>query len=357
MKYSFKIGSAWGIPIELHITFILLIAAVFVLSLPTQQFYYFFLILFLFVFVVFHELAHSVIARHYGIKVRKIILYPIGGVSEIEEIPDNPSQEWRMAVAGPLTSLLVGAVLMGVSLLLSPQISITLTVFFTATGNFLFDFAILNIMLGVFNLIPAFPMDGGRVFRALLAERLKYSDATRYAVYLGKVFGIAMIVAGFLIPSYFLLILVGIFVYIGASEEAEQTIISTTLAGVRVKDVMQSEIGSVNPQQSLTEALEVMFKNRYHDVLVEKDGFFQGVVTWNELMKIKPEERSSLRIEQMPQKKTSVFEDESILEVNKIMTRERIDLVPVVDREMPTKIVGILTSEAIANAYEKSKSR
>ena len=186
---------------------------------------------------------------------------------------------------------------------------------------------------------------------------MKYSDATRYAVYIGKIFGIAMVIVGFLVPTTFLLILVGIFVYIGASEEAEQTIISTTLAGVRVKDVMQSEIGSVNPQQSLTEALEVMFKNRYHDALVEKDGVFQGIVTWSELMKVKPEERSTLRVEQMPLKNISVFEDESILEANKIMMREKIDLIPVVDKETPTKIVGVLTSEAIANAYEKSKSR
>src|SRR5665647_1915176 len=122
MRYSFKIGSAWGIPIELHITFILLIAAVFILSIPTQQFYTFTIVLFLFVFVVFHELAHSVIARHYGLKVRKIILYPIGGVSEIEEIPDNPSQEWRMAIAGPLTSLVLGVALLGISLVISTQI-------------------------------------------------------------------------------------------------------------------------------------------------------------------------------------------------------------------------------------------
>jgi Zn-dependent protease/CBS domain-containing protein len=356
MRYSVKIGSAWGIPIELHITFILLLVAVFILSLTTQQFYTSFLFLFLFIFVVFHELAHSVIARHYRIKVRKIILYPIGGVSEIEEIPNNPSQEWRMAVAGPLTSLVLGVALLVVSLIFSSQ-TITISAFTAITGNFLTDLGFLNLLLGAFNLIPAFPMDGGRVFRALLAERLKYSDATRYAVYLGKVFGIAMVIVGFLVPNYFWLILIGIFVYIGASEEAEQTIISTALAGVRVKDVMQSEVGSVNPQQSLTEALEVMFKNRYHDVLVEKDGVFQGVVTWNELMKIKSEERSKLRVEQMPLKNTSVYEDESILEVNKIMIRERIDLVPVVDREIPTKIVGVLTSEAIANAYEKSKSR
>ena len=354
MRYSFKIGSAWGIPIELHFTFILLIAAVFIISIPTMQFYTFFIVLFLFVFVVFHELAHSIVARHYGIKVRKIILYPIGGVSEIEEITDNPSQEWRMAFAGPLTSVVLGVALLAVSLATSTQ-TFTIANFTTITGNFLTDLATLNILLGAFNLIPAFPMDGGRVFRALLAERLKYSDATRYAVYIGKIFGVAMVIIGFWFN--FLLILVGIFVYIGASEEAEQTIISTALAGVRVKEVMLSEFGSVNPQQNLAEALEVMFKNRYHDVLVEKDGDFQGVVTWSELMKVKPEERSALRVEQMPIKSISVFEDESILEANKIMTREKIDLVPVVDKETPTKIVGVLTSEAIANAYEKSKGK
>jgi Zn-dependent protease/CBS domain-containing protein len=353
MRYSFKIASVWGIPIELHITFILLIIAVLILSIPTMQFYTFFIVLFLFVFVVFHELAHSIVARHYGIKVRKIILYPIGGVSEIEEISDNPSQEWRMAIAGPLTSVVLGFALLGVSLVILRQ-TFTIYTFTTITGNFVTDLATLNILLGAFNLIPAFPMDGGRVFRALLAERLKYSDATRYAVYLGKIFGIAMVLIGFLFN--FLLILVGIFVYIGASEEAEQTIVSTTLAGVRVKDVMQSEIGSVNPQQNLTEALEVMFKNRYHDALVEKEGVFQGIITWSELMKIKSEERSGLRVEQMPLKNISVFEDESILEANKIMSTEKIDLIPVVDKENPTKVVGVLTSEAIASAYEKSKS-
>ena len=121
MKYSFKIGSAWGIPIELHVTFILLMAVVFVLSLP--ELYLFILIMFLFVFVVVHELAHSVVARHYKIRVRKIVLYPIGGVSEIEEIPEKPSIEWRMAVAGPLTSFVIGGVLFVLNSILSIELS------------------------------------------------------------------------------------------------------------------------------------------------------------------------------------------------------------------------------------------
>jgi Zn-dependent protease len=110
MKYSFKIGSIWGIPIEIHITFILLIAVIFLLSYP--QLYFPVLTLFLFVFVVLHELSHSLVARHYKIKVRKIVLCPIGGVSEIEDVPEKPSVEWRMAFAGPLTSLGIGGALL-----------------------------------------------------------------------------------------------------------------------------------------------------------------------------------------------------------------------------------------------------
>ncbi len=217
------------------------------------------------------------------------------------------------------------------------------------------DLGFLNLLLGAFNLIPAFPMDGGRVFRALLAERMKFSDATKYAAYIGRIFGILMAVVGVLFN--FWLIVIGVFVYIGASEEAEQTIVSTTLASVRVKDVMQSEVGAVHPDQTIAEALEVMFKARYHDALVERDGVFQGVVIWNEIIKVTPEQRNNLKVEQMPLKNISTYPDEAVLEAYKLMTKEKIDLLPVVDKETPTKVVGVLTSEAIANAYEKARNR
>ena len=347
MKYSFKIGSAWGIPIELHITFILLIVAVFALSYPDLFFFY--LILFLFVFVVFHELSHSLVARHYKIKVRKIVLYPIGGVSEIEEIPENPRVEWRMAIAGPLTSFAIGLVLFGIYAVFPTTAS------FETVGSFVYNLALLNVILGAFNLIPAFPMDGGRVFRALLAERIKFSDATKYAAYVGRILGIFMAVLGIAFFNIWLII-IGVFIYIGASEEAEATIVSTTLARVRVKDVMHPEVAAVKPETTVSEALDVMFKARYHDALVEKDGEFHGVVVWDDIKKVKPEQRSTLTVEQMPLKKISIFNDESILEAYKIMTREKIDLVPVVERENPAKIVGVVTSESVAYAYEKAKA-
>lgn len=357
MKYSFKIGSAWGIPIELHMTFILLMVAVFLLSYPftIPNLYFFFLILFLFVFVVFHELAHSVVARHYNIKVRKIVLYPIGGVSEIEEIPENPRIEWRMAIAGPVTSFVIGGVLLGLSQIISVAATgAPISPSLTTTGNLILDLAALNIILGAFNLIPAFPMDGGRVFRALLAERLKFADATKYAAFIGRIFGIIMVMVGIFFNIF--LVIIGIFIYIGATEEAEQTIVSTTLARVRVKDVMAPEAVAVSPETTLADAMETMFKARYHDALVEKEGVLQGVVTWDEIKKIKPEQRSTMHLEALEKKQISVSDDESILEAYKIMTREKIDLLPVVNRAAPTKVVGVITSEGVAQAYEKAKN-
>jgi Zn-dependent protease/CBS domain-containing protein len=350
MKYSLKIGSVWGIPIELHITFILLMAFVFAFTYP--ELYFFVLILFLFVFVVVHELSHSWVARHYNIKVRKIILYPIGGVSEIEEIPKNPKIEWRMAIAGPLASFLIGGILLALDQIITIE---TLPIpGLEVTGNLLFTLGILNLLLGAFNLIPAFPMDGGRVFRALLAERMKYSDATKYAAFIGRFLGIMMAVFGIFYNLW--LTIIGVFIYIGASEEAESTIVSTTMARVRVKDVMYPEAAVAKPETTLGEALEIMFKARYHDILVEKDGFLQGIVTWNEVMKVKPEERNQLHVEQLPVKKILIFQDESILEAYKIMTKEKVDLVPVVVREDPNKVIGVVTSESIAYAVEKAKT-
>lgn len=355
MKYSFKIGSVWGVPIELHLTFIILMVGVLILSYP--QLYPFALVLFLFIFVVLHELAHSLVARHYKIQVRKIVLYPIGGVSEIEEISENPRIEWRVSIAGPLASFAIGSFLIAVDrvlLLEVPKTSIGSSL--STVGSFALDLGLLNLLLGAFNLIPAFPMDGGRVFRAFLAEHMNFSDATKYAAFLGRLFGILMVLFGFVFPSYFLLIVVGVFVYIGATEETESTIVSTTLARVRVRDVMSSEVAAVSPSTTLDEAVEMMFKARYHDAIVEKDGELLGIVTWSEIMKVKEGQRSAMLIEQLPLIQVSVFADDSVLEAHKVMLKQRIDLVPVVEKENPRRITGVLTNEGVARSYEKAKT-
>jgi Zn-dependent protease/predicted transcriptional regulator len=350
MKYSFKIGSVWGIPIELHITFILLMIGVFILTYP--NFYSFTLVLFLFIFVTLHEISHSWVARRFNIKVRKIVLYPIAGVSEIDEIPDNPRIEWRVAIAGPLSSFVIGAIL----LLLNQVVPLQTPPIpgLIVTGSLLFTLGILNVILGAFNLIPAFPMDGGRIFRAVLAEHMKFTDATKYAAYIGRIFGIVFAIIGFVFNAWF--IIVGLFVYIGANEEAEATILSTTMARVRIRDVMNPEKRSATPTTSLSDAVELMLTSRYHDILVESDGKFLGIIEWADIMKIKPENRNSVQIQDLPLKKFFIYDDESVLEANKLMAREKIDLLPVVEKFDEYKIVGVITNESMSTAIERAKA-
>ncbi len=351
MKYSFKIGSILGIPIELHLTFLILIIAFFVIFYP--NFYYPVLTIFLFVFVFFHELAHSIVAKHYSIKVRKIVLYPIGGVSEIEEISENPSIEWRLALSGPLTSLALGAALFAASQLVTLQSTTIISPYLSLVERFLFDLASLNVLLGFFNLIPALPMDGGRVFRALLSKKINYSDATKYSVYVGKIFGVVFVIVGFI--WNFWLVLIGIFVYLGASEESEQTIATANMAKIRVSDVMQPKVGIINSEQNIAEAQQVMFQLRYNDVIVEKEQQFQGILTWSEVMKVSAEQRIYIKVEESPLRRISVFDDGPVTEASKIMNQENIDLLPVLKKEEPTKIAGVLTKAGIANAWEKAK--
>jgi CBS domain-containing protein len=212
----------------------------------------------------------------------------------------------------------------------------------------------VNVLLGFFNMIPAFPMDGGRVFRVLLAEKLNFSDATKYAAFIGRLLGVFMDVFGIYYNPW--LIIIGVFVYIGAAEEAETTIFSITLARVRVKDVTYPEVAAITPETTVADALETMLKARFHDALIEKDGSLLGIVTWSEIMKIRSERRSIIRVEELPVKHVSAFDDESILEAYKLMSREKLDLVPVVSRRAPTKVGGVVTSEGVAHAYEKAKS-
>ncbi len=154
----------------------------------------------------------------------------------------------------------------------------------------------------------------------------------------------------------FWLIIVGIFIYIGATEEAEQTILTTTMARVRVKDVIIAQATSMKPEATLAEAVDVMFRARYHDILIQSEGSLKGVVCWDDIMKVKPEMRNTVTVGQLPVRRVTIFPDESILDAYKIMMREKLDLIPVVDKDNVDRIIGVVTSEAVASAYGKAKT-
>ena len=210
MKTSFQIGKIMGIPIKLHITF-LLILPLFAwsfadtpprlgfsdLDVPLRYVLSFAAAISLFVCVVLHELGHSYIAKKHGTNIRNITLFLFGGVSSLEEIPRNPKTELKMAMAGPGVSFLIGLILIIIYLFFIPPGESFVDYLFLSPINdpylrLVWMIAILNIVLGIFNLLPAFPMDGGRVLRAWLAERMSYIKATREAAGIGKMFAILM---------------------------------------------------------------------------------------------------------------------------------------------------------------------
>ncbi len=254
MKYSFKIFSIFGIPVELHITFLALMLLIYIIAyfkiIPSINLLTAVLITLVFATVVIHELSHSYLAKRYGIKIERIVLLPIGGLSEMEEIPKDPAQELRIALAGPVSNLIIALISYVVLIISGSFLSIVLS-------GALYYFIIVNLLLGLFNLLPAFPMDGGRILRAFLAERMSFIKATKLAANIGKQFAILMAIVG--VFFNFLLILIAIFVYVGADAEYKSVIVSTLLGDEMVKDVMTTDVHTLNPENTVQETLKTMF--------------------------------------------------------------------------------------------------
>ena len=217
-----RIARIAGIDIHVHWTFGLLIAWIIfrhlgqgdTLRMAIDGLLF---VLAIFACVVLHELGHALTARRYGIKTRDITLYPIGGVARLERMPERPIEELWVAIAGPAVNLVIAAGLVGV--LAAGQKLLGLTQFDLVEGQFLVKLAQVNIALAVFNLLPAFPMDGGRVLRALLALRLPYERATQAAATAGRAMAVLFGIVGFFYNP--ILMFVALFVFIGAQQEAQ----------------------------------------------------------------------------------------------------------------------------------------
>ncbi|MFX0084390.1 MAG: site-2 protease family protein [Candidatus Hodarchaeota archaeon] len=349
MKYSFTIIRIRGIPIELHITFIGLLGLLFILTYP----YIYPVILFgiMFISVTVHELAHSFMAQRYNIPVKKIVLYPIGGAAQIEEIPESPVIEARVALIGPLTSIFIGLLVLSLHFVFPfrfPTIPL-----FVWTGFVFFDVGVLNIILAIFNLIPAFPMDGGRALRAFLTYlRKDLVVATENAAAVGRFFAFLMVLIGFFVNFWFAVI--GVFIYIGGTQELYSTRISSILKPIRVRDVMlgRDSVLTVSPNMQLSQALDLMYQAQVQDIIVCTENRFLGVVTWNELLKVPPEERLITRLGDLHINPLSILPENSVLDAYKVMIKEQTRLIPVIDNEVPCNIMGVITNQLIAYNLE-----
>lgn len=285
MKWSWKLGTFAGIPVNVHTTFLLLLiwigashwirngnlSAVAMGIAFTSA---------IFLCVTLHEYGHALMARRFGIRTKDITLLPIGGLARLERTPSEPRQELWIALAGPAVNVAIATAL-GLYLLLAGHFE-PLARLGVASGNFVERLFVTNVFLVGFNLIPAFPMDGGRVLRAALAARWDYVRATRTAAGIGQALAFVFGLWG-LFSNPFLLF-IALFVWIGAAQEAANVEVKSTLTGVPVKDAMIGDFRTISPDDDLSKAVDLILSGWQQDFPVVAKGRVVGLLTRSDLI-------------------------------------------------------------------------
>ncbi len=286
MKWSIRLGTLSGIGVYMHLTFLLLLAwwAYHAWSQTNdagKTLIEVLLLLAIFGCVVLHELGHALMARRFGIRTRDITLLPIGGLARLERMPDDPKQELWVALAGPAVNVLIAAALS--VWLVAADILVPLQRLAAPGSPLLQRLLLINIFLVVFNLIPAFPMDGGRVLRAMLATQMEYTRATQIAAVIGQGFAFLFGFIG-LLSGYPLLLFIALFVWIGAAQESSMVQMKTALSGIPVGRAMVTEFEVLAPDSPLAAAVELTLRTAQKDYPVIEDGRLVGILTQSRLL-------------------------------------------------------------------------
>jgi stage IV sporulation protein FB len=285
MGWSFPIGSVGGTIIRVHVTFFLLLAwiggSAFISGGAQAALESVLFIVLLFTCVVLHELGHVIAARHYGVQTPDITLLPIGGVARLERIPEKPGQELVIAIAGPAVNIVIAAILIIVLGGILPAGALELD---NPGVNLLARLAGANIFLVIFNLIPAFPMDGGRVLRAALAHWLGYARGTRIAATVGQVLAFGL---GFLgLFGNPLLLFIALFVYLGASAEAHAAQMREVSRGLLARDAMISRFETLGPTSRIEDAIAKLLATSQHEFpIVDGTGRMRGLIVRDDIIR------------------------------------------------------------------------
>lgn len=344
MKWAFRIGSVLGIPLKVHITFLLLLLIVFFVGdrfIGTGGMRGLIFVVLIFASVVFHELSHALVARHYGIKVIDITLLPIGGVARMPTTPEEPRQEILISAAGPAASLVLAISLWFISDLLGYGLSFWNV---SMQGNILAQLAAVNLVLAIFNIIPAFPMDGGRVLRGLLSLYMNPMTATRVAVGIGQALAIGLFFFGLLSMNIFM-ILIALFVYMGAEAEERQLGIMLPLKGVTVRSAMVSDIDVLSPNDTVGAVAEHYCRGFQEDFPVVHDHKLVGLITRDTLINALHKKGSSVPVsEVMATNFPTATEDTPVIEVLERIQGSGTKAVPILRFG---EIIGLITLEQI----------
>ncbi|GIW80722.1 MAG: protease [Gemmatales bacterium] len=362
MKWSWKIGEVAGIGIYVHATFVILIAWLAMSHWLAERNVAMVLagvgfILALFGCVLLHELGHALAAKRYGIKTRDITLLPIGGLARLERMPDDPKQELVVALAGPAVNVVIAAVLAVVMSLTStfvPAENVGIV-----EGPFLQRLLTVNIILVLFNLLPAFPMDGGRVLRALLAMRMEYTTATHVAASIGQAMAFLFGMIGLFFNPF--LLFIALFVWIGAAQEASMVQMKTALGGIPVSRAMLTDFKTVSPHDSLRDVIELTLTGSQKDFPVVENGKVVGILTQGDLLAALARRGSDVPVAEVMQRDVHSADSHDMLEnVLAELEHDKCHTLPVIHNG---ELVGLMTMDNVGEflriqaALESRKTR
>jgi Zn-dependent protease/CBS domain-containing protein len=286
MTWSFRLARILGTDVKVHFTFILLLVFLFVSTGRTQgaetALWVTGFFLALFFCVLLHEFGHILMARRFGIRTPDVILLPIGGVARLERIPEEPRQELLIAIAGPLVTLAIAAIMWGwLRLAGEPAALLPADAF---SGGFAADLLRVNVLLFLFNLLPAFPLDGGRVLRSLLATRMSYVRATRIAASGGQMLAMVLGIAGLFYNPLWLFI--ALFVYFGAGQEAAQAEARAAGRGIIVDQMMVTKFETLPVHATLRDAVDRLLDGEQREFpVVDNAGRVEGILTRDHLIR------------------------------------------------------------------------
>lgn len=349
MAWSFLVGRIAGTEIRIHITFFILLVWIGIAhyrdsGLETAALGLLFIVS-IFACVLAHEFGHILTARRFGIQTPYVTLLPIGGVASLERMPEKPQQEIVVALAGPFVNLVIAAILFSFADVKFD--TNTLQSVENPNVGFLSRLAAINVFLAVFNLIPAFPMDGGRVFRALLSLRISRVQSTTIAAKTGQ--GLAFLF-GFmgLLSGNPLLLFIAIFVYLAAAAEEQATVLQAVIKDHHVRDAMITSFESLRPQDTIAVAAQCLLRTTQLEFpIVNERSKLLGILTRTEMVRALASSGPQTPIEEVMDRDIPICtEDTDLQEAIKLLQARAKPAVSVVNSD--GKLVGYLTKENLA---------
>jgi stage IV sporulation protein FB len=347
MRWSLNIGTIAGTAVRIHITFLLFLGWIFLAELasggPEEAWTGLAFMVLLFACVLAHEFGHIFTARAFGVATPDVTLLPIGGVARLERIPEEPYQEFLIAIAGPLVNVVIGLALVALA---GAHIDFRALAGVENAHNTMVDrLAIVNLFLAAFNMLPAFPMDGGRVLRALLATRMGHTRATEVAAMIGQ--GLAFLL-GF-VGLFFnpLLIFIAIFVYLAASSEAHMAALRAMSHGVPVTNAMMTQIARLTPQAHVDEAVQTLLRTSQSEFpVVDTADKPVGLLGRGDLIRALKQSGPDARVgEVMSTKVPTVSHRRCLEDALRLLQEKAAPAVAVIDAD--GRLVGLVTSETI----------